>query len=458
MRYHTGQHTQQLLTSPPDRRLTKPPCTAISSRNFRGLSKLPKSLLNGVAVFCLATFVSACASNKSTQLDDASSPAPGNQTTVVSEQSPETPTTTVASAPPATQPTVEPVPQAEQPVATAPAEPPAPTDRTEVAQAPPIPESKPEVPAESSETVVEVVTVTDEPATATETVEVVETEDRVVMRSETTTKSDRIVERVEVDEGTGRVEEDVAVIETTRTETDTVVVDKATGEAVETVVVSEPKEEVVAAARVEITPEKPRDQRRLFAGPEQYPPTEYAAYAVMAIRADTPASDRERVRMICEAFIAAEAAEDEADIVPAETMVTIWPVSSTDRAVELNRAPRNEICTEAVNRYGLAIGHRAILDTEKTGWILDNPGPYLLAWAPGAVKGELDARVLLLDLTAVSDPGQAAEFMGSWSEIERDTSLRTESGWNLEAVQARMSLWASEHGSRSLMLLGPVEG
>ena len=328
------------------------------------------------------------------------------------------------------------------------AEPPKPDAAArEVAKAAPIPAEKPDA-EKGSDGVVDVVTVTEKPTETTETVEVVETDDQIVARVETTTQSEQVVDRVEIDQATGRVKEEVDVVETTQTTADTM----------ETVEVGRPQQRVVKSAKIEMFPGSPRDSRRLFAVPEQFPASQYAAYAVVTIRADTSASDRRRIRMLCEAFVASQAAEtDNANPAPSGLMVTMWPVSSTDRATDLNRAPRNQICQEAVDRYGLAVGHRAILDTEKTGWILDNPGPYLLAWAPGSVKGNFDARILLLDLSGVSEPQQAVDLMQAWSEIEHDRSIWTDGGWDLETVQKLVILWQECHGQRRLMLLGPVE-
>ncbi len=396
----------------------------------------------GLIAACIVVATSACSTHKVLKISETPTPTPAARDV----QANEAPAATVVTAEPAT--------QAEQPVQQAAAEPPKPaTAPRDVAMQTPVPQEKPE----ATTGVVDVVTVTEKPAETTETVEVVETDREVVASVETTTTSETVVDRVEIDQASGRIKEDVEVIETTQTATDTVIVDKATGDTMETVEVGKPRRRVVRSLQVEFVPGSPRDPRRLFAGPEQFPANQYAAYAVVAIRADAPASDRRRIKMICDAFIASQAAEaDSATQKPSDQMVTIWPVSSTDRATDLNRAPRNQVCQEAVDRYGLAMGHRAILDTEKTGWILDNPGPYLLAWAPGSVKGNLDASILLLDLSGVTDPGQAVELMTDWSDIERDRDIWTEGGWDTEALQSLVGRWETKHGRRRLMLLGPV--
>lgn len=247
------------------------------------------------------------------------------------------------------------------------------------------------------------------------------------------------------------------VIGRTESESDTVGVDENAGATIETATVVDPIEETVVSDRIELASGSPPDSRRLFAGPEQIPPRDNGAYAILAIRADTPVSDRDRIRMICSAFVAARTAKPDTTIDSAKSMVTIWPVASAEQADELNRASRADNCTKAVNQYGLAIAHRAILDTESTGWVLDNPGPYVLARVPGSANGGLDARVLMLDLTSLRSSTQVTEVMESWSELERDTSLLTPEGWNTPAVQARIGDWRRRHG-RSLILLGPNEG
>lgn len=118
---------------------------------------------------------------------------------------------------------------------------------------------------------------------------------------------------------------------------------------------------------------------RLFAGPNQYPPEEFAAYGILAFRSRASSEDRSRHITICEAYVASLPHSSELNLSASEQMVTIWPVDSDNAANRLNLMPRTDICSVAVNNYGLVDALQALKDAEATGAEGSGMGPFLLA-------------------------------------------------------------------------------
>ncbi|WP_136659080.1 hypothetical protein [Nitratireductor sp. XY-223] len=414
---------------------------------------VPHTSLSLCALAVAGLLLSGCSNGQQVKLADAPIPTSRTLATQADPQPAESPSQAALGE--NTENSLEQVAEAPQ----SPVDGEEPMEAPQVAEAAeaPVPVTAPR--AETS-TVVKAVTVTEKPVRKIETTDIVETPERIIERKETVETTERVVDQVQVDEDAGRVVEQVEVIERTERTVDTIEVDKTTGAAVETIVRSEPVKKEVETMTVVVeaasADDAPRDPARLFTGPEQSTPADYRGYGIVAIRADTPPSERQRLNMICEAFVAPLPARPEGENAG---MVTVWPVSSTAHADELNAAPRQRICGDAVERYGLSEGRRAIVDTERTGWILDNRGPYLLAWSPPSAKGTAGALVLLVDLSGVTTPEAAQVVMQRWSsDIERNADLWAGKSWDVDLLRPIIASWREQFGARTLMLLGPVGG
>lgn len=455
------ENTQDISArSPGHSGIFKHPAQPILKKNSAQKNKLMSNFPDAASSLCACLLagllVAGCSNGQQIKLADA--PVPTSRTaatqieTLQSESAPQ-----VASA--------DAVENSREQVAEAPQSPEnddasttAAADLEEVAEVTqaPVPASAPRT---ETHTVVKTITVKERPVEETETTQIVETPTRIIEREETVETTERVIDRIEVDEDAGRAVEQVEVIERTQRTVDTVEIDKATGAAVETIVRSEPVEKEVESVTVVVETkmtDAARDLSRLFVGPDQANSADYKGYGIVAIRADTPPSERQRLNVICEAFIAPLPERSEGDNA---AMVTVWPVASSAHADELNAAPGDRICGEAVERYGLAEGRKAIIDTERTGWILDNRGPYLLAWSPPDARGTAGALVLLVDLSGVTTAEAARAVMLRWSsDIERNDALWSESGWDVDVLRPIIANWREEFGARTLMLLGPVGG
>lgn len=191
---------------------------------------------------------------------------------------------------------------------------------------------------------------------------------------------------------------------------------------------------------------------RLFSGPYNYPPTEYAAYGIVAFRSRANSFDSSRHRLICESYIANIPHALELGTPKSHQMVTIWPVDTDDLADLLNRRARKHVCDDAIERYNLVAARRSIEDAKKAGWDLDGRGPFLIAWSPAKRIGSPDVAVLTADLSHVDNLEQANRIFLTWLEdIEKDTDLwDPDSGWNLELLRLKIQHWADRFGPRVL--------
>lgn len=319
-----------------------------------------------------------------------------------------------------------------------------------------------DAPRQTGEPVVEVVRVTETPTSTMETTKVVETADRLVERKETVETTERIIDRIEIDEKDGRIEETADVIESTRKTVDVVAIDKQTGAAVEVMIEAAPVEKRTERVTIVVEDDETgkaagsMDRSRRFAGPDGIETARLAGFGIVAIRAGMHADERDRLMAICEAFTSPTpdiAARDEPGV------MTIWPVSSTAHAEELNASSAAPNCDEAIERYGLADAKRAIADAERTGWILDNRGPYLLAWSPPEAKGGSSSQVLLADFSGIATAEGARAVMHRWAnDVENNSTLWGGGEWDTTLLRPIIDSWREEFGTRALMLLGPVGG
>ncbi|UXU75045.1 MULTISPECIES: hypothetical protein [unclassified Paracoccus (in: a-proteobacteria)] len=190
---------------------------------------------------------------------------------------------------------------------------------------------------------------------------------------------------------------------------------------------------------------------RIFAGPGQYPPQDFAAYGIVAFPGLATSADRPRHLMICEAYVANLPNADALDIPAAEQMVTVWPVAQDSLAQELTRTGGIAPCPAAVDGYNQMLGLRALRLAERAGARPgDRRGPFLLAWSPGRQHGQDGAHVLIADLSHVNTPDQAAAAFRRWArDIEGQPEL-WQRGWDMERLRLSLRNWADDLGARIL--------
>lgn len=202
---------------------------------------------------------------------------------------------------------------------------------------------------------------------------------------------------------------------------------------------------------------------RVFAGPGQYPPSQFAAYGIVAFQA-LAADEAETTRYIsiCQGFLAAIPAStslQELGVPLNEQMATIWPLKDKVLANTLNSMDEqnHNNCRSIVSSVGLVASRDAISKAKKSfrKVAFDGRGPYVIAWSPSKSFGQPDAAVLVLNLSNVTTRAQAVEMFRSWSErIEQDPGL-WKGGWNLNGLRIALQLWADRWGPGVLVFLTP---
>ena len=197
-----------------------------------------------------------------------------------------------------------------------------------------------------------------------------------------------------------------------------------------------------------------REASRLFAGPNQYPPADFAAYGIVAFSSRAAPNDRDLYIMMCEAYVAVLPHESELALPNSAQMVTVWPMSSDSAAIRINRAHRDEVCDQAVDGYGLVVATQALKDAAKVGADVSGRGPYLLAWSPSTQKGKADALVLVANLSNVTTADEAKLGLLRWKKDILEDSAIWNNGWNQERVRIAMREWADQFGSKILSLFG----
>jgi hypothetical protein len=203
---------------------------------------------------------------------------------------------------------------------------------------------------------------------------------------------------------------------------------------------------------------------RLFAGPGQYPPREFAAYGILAFRSLATPESIDRYIAICRGYLAgipSSASLEALGVAVREQMATIWPLADRGFAGMLNGANPSVAaghCDRVARATDLATSLNAIQQAARTSGMgaLDGRGPYLLAWSPSSSISEPDAVVLVWDLSDVTNAEQATRMFADWAvEIEQNPAL-WDQGWNLEKLRTRIRLWADKYGADVLQILGDL--
>ena len=207
---------------------------------------------------------------------------------------------------------------------------------------------------------------------------------------------------------------------------------------------------------------------RLFAGPEQYPPEDFAAYGILAFRSGATSQSEQRYLAICEGFLAGLPAAAELanrDIPLEEQMATVWPLDDVGLANHVNgtnpdSVPR-ELCGDIVTGIDLITSLDAIAMAEMAaseGESFDGAGPYLIAWSPSTDVGQPDVPVLIWDLSDVTTIEEATRQFVDWAdEIVENPDLWRD-GWGLDRLRATLRQWADKYGPAILRVfnLGEV--
>lgn len=186
---------------------------------------------------------------------------------------------------------------------------------------------------------------------------------------------------------------------------------------------------------------------RIFAGPRQFPPEDFAAYAILASWTD-PRSERERFIAICMAYTTIlTRAYSVLAPEPEHQLVTVWPVDSANLAQELTGGGSNdERCVVAVDRYDLEIAREAMRDAEAgspelRSALAGRKGPFLIAWNPSEDKGESDVPIFRMDLSNVRTQAQAEAFLRLWRQGILDNAENWLDGWHDPGVRMRVRLF-----------------
>lgn len=206
-------------------------------------------------------------------------------------------------------------------------------------------------------------------------------------------------------------------------------------------------------AQVNVKSPKPT---KLFASVDQYPPTGFVGYGIVAFKSVSTRFDRLRHSILCEAFVAA--LENSRSVVepPKEQFVTVWPVRGSGVAELLNsveQANPEALCRSALDNYDKALASKAIDAAKFAGFDGQGVGPFLLGWMPSDDFGKSDALVIVLDLSAVQSYPQAQSLFQEWiSEIVGDPDIRTRF-ISLERIRRKLRRWADANGEGYLSVL-----
>ncbi|MCG2629722.1 hypothetical protein L6654_24160 [Bradyrhizobium sp. WYCCWR 13023] len=191
---------------------------------------------------------------------------------------------------------------------------------------------------------------------------------------------------------------------------------------------------------------------RSFLAPHDVPPSEFAAYGIVAFPQRATSQTLSRHQAICEAYVATLPPASKNAASSKEQMVTVWPVETGSMAKRLTEGATD--CKLAVEKYDLATSLTALKEAQnQEGSKLSGEGPYLLGWAPSKTKGMKDAIVLIADLSGTTTDAQYLEYFRRWREdIEKKPELWSR-GWSETDLRVLIRNWADRWGTTILSVV-----
>ncbi|MCA0905115.1 hypothetical protein LCM27_01745 [Ruegeria marisrubri] len=204
---------------------------------------------------------------------------------------------------------------------------------------------------------------------------------------------------------------------------------------------------------------------RSFAGPNEFPPSKFAAYGILAFPTDPSfnASNRKRFSRFCDAYSSAIPSTEAflaRGIPTSKQMVTVLPIAKQEVAEQANQASKKEGCLLASQNYGLIQAQSAIEEAnyaaERTDGVgkLTGRGPFLIAWSPGSKKGSRDTIVLVADLSNSVTNEQISADMRLWAETIQLRPDLWRRGWNVEGLRLSAQRWVDRRATGILEVLG----
>ena len=196
---------------------------------------------------------------------------------------------------------------------------------------------------------------------------------------------------------------------------------------------------------------------RLFAGPGQFPPRDFAAYGMLIFTHHASPDEFQRYQNICMAYINSIVHASKKDLPHDKQMVTVWPIDSDEIANELNKGKARN-CEKAIRNYGLEVALRNYRAAEQSRYFdessMKGDGPFLVAWSPATDRGNRYAAVLAVNMSNIATYGSARKLFRDWAaKIESNPDLwlsgnkNDESGkWNLEEYERIATDWLNKHG------------
>ena len=195
----------------------------------------------------------------------------------------------------------------------------------------------------------------------------------------------------------------------------------------------------------------------LFGGPGDFPPADFAAYAIVAAWEDPGGAERARYRDICLGYVTTLTRAN-SPFAPSRDLqlVTVWPVSSHDLAVSLSEIGNYDlICDRAVDSYDKDVAARAIEDAEfgspeLRAALAGRRGPFLIAWNPSEDMGNPGVPIFRMDLSDVTTRPQAEAMFRLWREGILDHADEWVDGWQTPGALLRLRLFLENYGDPAM--------
>ena len=190
---------------------------------------------------------------------------------------------------------------------------------------------------------------------------------------------------------------------------------------------------------------EPLQPVRAWLRAQDIPPIGAGAYGLIVFHSKPTPASRQKLKMVCAAFVAFFPRSETATVPLEDQMITVWPLDNPE-----TKEAKEDNCDYALDHYELVSAETAISDAQLQHATFDGAGPYLVGWSPSKARGVPDALVLVVDMSA--DNSQAAvdaKFLFWKNKIVQDP-LAWRGGFSIERVRVAIHNFSDQYGQAML--------
>jgi hypothetical protein len=175
------------------------------------------------------------------------------------------------------------------------------------------------------------------------------------------------------------------------------------------------------------------------------PPSDAGAYGLVVFQSKPTSANRDKLKMVCNSFVAFFPRSETSSAKPSDRMITIWPIDDPDA----DKAKADD-CDFVLDHYDLNASESAINDARIQHATFDGEGPYLVGWSPSNTRGLPDKLVLVVDMSVDNSQELIDHKFPFWKNMIVQNPSAWRGGWSVDQVRESIKAFADQYGQAML--------